>query len=29
MLAIHTQSIPLSSLGMADIAGFGWEFLRT
>ncbi len=29
MLAIHTQSTPLSSLGMADIAGFGWEFLRT
>ncbi len=29
MLAIHTQSTPLSSLGMADIAGFGWEFLWT
>jgi flavin-dependent dehydrogenase len=29
MLAIHTQSTPLSSLGLADIAGFGWEFLRT
>jgi len=29
MLAIHTQKIPLSSVGVADIADFGWKFLRT
>ena len=29
MLAIHTQSVPLSSVSVADIAGLGWEFLRT
>lgn len=29
MLAIHTESAPLSSFGLADIAGLGWKFLRT
>jgi len=29
MLAIHTQKMPLSSVGVADIADFGWKFLRT
>ena len=29
MLAIHAETIPLSSVGMAEIAGFGWKFLRT
>ena len=29
MLAIHTEVTPLSSVGMADIADFGWKFLRT
>ncbi len=29
MLAIHTESQPISSLGAAEIAGFGWNFLRT
>jgi flavin-dependent dehydrogenase len=29
MLAIHTESMPLSSFGLAEIAGFGWKFLRT
>ncbi|HEY2646213.1 MAG TPA: NAD(P)/FAD-dependent oxidoreductase [Candidatus Acidoferrales bacterium] len=29
MLAIHTQQKPLSSLGMAELADFGWKFLRT
>jgi menaquinone-9 beta-reductase len=29
MLAIHTQNKPLSSLGVADLADFGWKFLRT
>jgi len=29
LLAIHTETMPLSSIGMADIAGFGWKFLRT
>jgi flavin-dependent dehydrogenase len=29
MLAIHSESMPLSSVGVADIAGFGWNFLRT
>jgi flavin-dependent dehydrogenase len=29
LLAIHTESMPLSSVGMAEIAGFGWKFLRT
>jgi menaquinone-9 beta-reductase len=29
LLAIHTESIPLSSVGMAEIAGFSWKFLRT
>jgi flavin-dependent dehydrogenase len=27
MLAIHSESMPLSDIGMADIAGFGWKFL--
>jgi flavin-dependent dehydrogenase len=29
LLAIHTESMPLSSVGMAEIAGFSWKFLRT
>jgi flavin-dependent dehydrogenase len=29
LLAIHAETMPLSSLGMAEIAGFGWKFLRT
>jgi menaquinone-9 beta-reductase len=29
MLAIHAETMPLSSVGMAEIAGFGWKFLRT
>jgi flavin-dependent dehydrogenase len=29
LLAIHTETSPLSSIGVADIAGFGWKFLRT
>jgi flavin-dependent dehydrogenase len=29
LLAIHTEALPLSSVGMAEIAGFGWKFLRT
>jgi len=29
LLAIHTESTPLSSVGVAEIAGFGWKFLRT
>src|SRR5579862_2238319 len=29
LLAIHTETMPLSSIGAADIAGFGWKFLRT
>jgi flavin-dependent dehydrogenase len=29
MLAIHAETMPLSSVGMADLAGFGWKFLRT
>ena len=29
LLAIHTEAMPLSSVGMAEIAGFGWKFLRT
>jgi 2-polyprenyl-6-methoxyphenol hydroxylase-like FAD-dependent oxidoreductase len=29
LLAIHTETTPLSSVGVADIAGFGWKFLRT
>ena len=29
MLAIHTESASLSSFGLAEIAGFGWKFLRT
>lgn len=29
LLAIHTEAIPISSLGVAEIAGFGWKFLRT
>jgi 2-polyprenyl-6-methoxyphenol hydroxylase-like FAD-dependent oxidoreductase len=28
MLAIHTGARPLSSVGMAEIAGLGWKFLR-
>ena len=29
LLAIHAETLPLSSVGMAEIAGFGWKFLRT
>lgn len=29
MLAIHVETRPLSSVGVAEIAGFGWKFLRT
>jgi flavin-dependent dehydrogenase len=29
LLAIHTESMPLSSVGVGEIAGFGWKFLRT
>ena len=29
LLAIHTEEMPLSSVGAAEIAGFGWKFLRT
>ena len=28
MIAIHTEAVPLSSVGMAELAGFGWKFLR-
>jgi len=28
MMAIHSESVPLSSVGLAEIAGFGWKFLR-
>lgn len=28
MLAIHSQAEPLSSVGLAELAGFGWNFLR-
>jgi menaquinone-9 beta-reductase len=28
LLAIHTETMPLSSVGVAEIAGFGWKFLR-
>ncbi len=27
MLSIHTEAAPLSSVGLAEIAGFGWKFL--
>ena len=29
MLAIHSEAAPLSSVGLAEIAGFSWKFLRT
>jgi 2-polyprenyl-6-methoxyphenol hydroxylase-like FAD-dependent oxidoreductase len=29
LLAIHAETAPLSSVGMAEIAGFGWKFLWT
>jgi menaquinone-9 beta-reductase len=29
LLAIHAETMPLSSVGMAELAGFGWKFLRT
>ena len=29
MLAIHSETAPLSSVGVAEIAGFGWKFIRT
>jgi flavin-dependent dehydrogenase len=28
MLAIHSHAEPLSSVGLAELAGFGWNFLR-
>jgi flavin-dependent dehydrogenase len=28
MLAIHTGTVPLSTVGVAEIADFGWKFLR-
>jgi len=28
LLAIHTEALPLSSVGVAEIAGFGWKLLR-
>jgi flavin-dependent dehydrogenase len=28
MLAIHSETTPLSSIGVAEIAGFGWKFMR-
>ena len=29
MLALHTESVPLSSVRFREVAGFGWKFLRT
>ena len=29
LLAIHTEAEPLSSVGITELAGFGWKFLRT
>jgi flavin-dependent dehydrogenase len=29
LLAIHTEAEPLSSVRVAELAGFGWKFLRT
>jgi flavin-dependent dehydrogenase len=29
LLALHAETTPLSSVGMAEIADFGWKFLRT
>ena len=29
LLAIHTEAEPLSSVRAAELAGFGWKFLRT
>jgi flavin-dependent dehydrogenase len=29
MLEIHSESAPLSSIGVGDLAGFGWKFLWT
>ncbi|HEV7968073.1 MAG TPA: NAD(P)/FAD-dependent oxidoreductase [Candidatus Acidoferrales bacterium] len=29
LLAIHSEAVPLSSVEFAEIAGFGWKFLRT
>jgi flavin-dependent dehydrogenase len=28
LLAIHTEAMPLSSVGLAEMAGLGWKFLR-
>jgi flavin-dependent dehydrogenase len=28
LLAIHSETLPLSSVGAADVAGFGWKLLR-
>jgi flavin-dependent dehydrogenase len=29
LAAIHTETVPLSSFSVVDLAGFGWKFLRT
>jgi menaquinone-9 beta-reductase len=29
MLAIHTETLPLSSVSVGELAGFGWKFLWT
>ena len=29
LLAIHTGAMPPPSVGVAELAGFGWKFLRT
>lgn len=29
LLAIHTETMPFSAVGMAEMAGLGWKFLRT
>jgi flavin-dependent dehydrogenase len=29
LLAIHSEAMPLSSVGLAEIASFGWKFVRT
>ena len=29
LLAIHSETTPLSSVGVAELASFGWKFLRT
>jgi flavin-dependent dehydrogenase len=29
LLELHAETMPLSSVGVSDLAGFGWKFLRT